>query len=367
MAWGGQQFKNFDSSIAAPALVPLIKALYGSANTRAADFATAKAQSEAILGLGISFYTKLLFFLRPAPDAYILDQWTAKSITLLQRPPIIRLTRPTHSGFCRAEPNTTPNDYEAFCRASDAMSAILWPKYLGATGEHVEMVMFDRNRPDGFWRGFVRINFAHPVSGDLLFRGAESLTRALDYRVGLLVLKFRGRLHVISITTHCCQWSQEDCFRFLLARLHEIIAEHRLPATLVFPPGSVLCPDWFKEALERLGITLQAQNEPALPERSDAVECDEMEDDVEHNDPRLNQDSKFDQFWTWLSDGPRTVPTFAGRGEITGRIQNEALSLDRNIAPIQKSTVRSYFDRYPNNPIGNERWVYAFIKNHPNA
>ena len=248
MAWGGQQFNNFDSSIAAPALVPLIQALFGSANTRAADFATAQAQSAAILGLGISFYTKLLFFLRPATDAYSLDQWTAKSITLLQSQPIIHLTRPANNGFCRAEPNTTPNEYEAFCRALDAMSAILWPKSPGASGEDVEMAMFDRNLPDGFWRGFVRVNFTHPVSGDLLFRGAESLTRALDYRAGLLVLKFGGRLHVISITTHCCQWSQEDSFRFLLSRLHELTAEHGLPVTLVLPPGSALCPDWFKEA-----------------------------------------------------------------------------------------------------------------------
>jgi hypothetical protein len=255
MAWGGQSQPHFSVSVTQPGLVPLINYLLGSVNTRMGDFAYAQAQCARISGLKISFYTKLLFFLRPTQDSYILDQWTAKSINLIQHPHIVRLTKPNfkYKGACRAMHNTTPQEYEAFCQALNGMHALLWPLH-AANGEDVEMAMFDRNRPDGFWRKFTRLNFAHPVAGKILHGGAESLTQAFDFRSGYLIIRqiLPSRIFVIQIHGSCCHWSQDDCYRFLLARLKELLAQHGLPVTLVLPLG--LCPAWFTQALDDLGI-----------------------------------------------------------------------------------------------------------------
>ena len=259
MAWGGQHFGNFDKSCGDPALKPLILALLASANNRQSDFLVTQAAAAFIPGLGISFYTKLLFFLRPVQDAYILDQWTAKSLLLLQFPPVIRLMRRSE-GYNQADPDTTQAEYECFCKAVEGLRGSLWPVGLPTTGEQVEMAMFDRSRPDGFWRAFVRINFDHPRAGKLLVNGGESLTQAHDYRCGLLVIRRIDppRLFVIGIHGSCCHWSSDDCYRLLLARLRELLAQHKLPITLVLPPGP--CPQWFTDALKALGITVETSN-----------------------------------------------------------------------------------------------------------
>ncbi len=259
MAWGGQRFGNFDLSIGSRTLAPLIQNLLASANNRQIDFSATQAAAALIPGLGISFYTKLLFFLRPVQDAYILDQWTAKSILLLQFPPVIRLMRRS-AGYNQAHPGTTQAEYECFCKAVQGLRGSLWPVGLPTTGEQVEMAMFDKSRPDGFWRAFVRINFDHPRAGKLLVNGGESLTQAHDYRCGLLVIRRIDppRLFVIGIHGSCCHWSSDDCYRLLLARLRELLAQHKLPITLVLPPGP--CPQWFTDALKALGITVETSN-----------------------------------------------------------------------------------------------------------
>ncbi len=273
MAWGGQNFRNFDLSVGAPGLEPLVLALLASANNRQTDFVNTQVASAAIPGLGISFYTKLLFFLRPIQDAFILDQWTAKSILLLQFPPVIGLEQP---GFARADPATRPAEYERFCQAVEALRGLLWPVGPPPTGEQVEMAMFDRSRPDGFWRGFVKINFEHPKAGELLADGGESLTQAQDYRCGLLVIRRIDppRLFVIGIHGSCCHWSSDDCYRLLLARLRELLAQHKLPITLVLPPGP--CPQWFTDALQALGITVECSN---WSDASASADADTDDDD----------------------------------------------------------------------------------------
>ena len=286
MAWGEQHFGNFDSSCGAPALEPLIVALLASANNRQIDFAATQASAGRIPGLGISFYTKLLFFLRPVQDAYIVDQWSAKSILLLQFPPVIRLGPLGKGGFARAHSATTPAEYERFCQAVECLRGPLWPVGPPPTAEQVELAMFDRNRPDGFWRGFVRINFKHPVAGKLLEKGGESLTEAQDYRCGLLVIRRidPARLFVIGgIHGSCCHWSSDECYRLLLARLRELLAQHKLPITLVLPPGP--CPQWFTDALKALGITVETSEventdisagaDPAEDPEAEAVESEQ--------------------------------------------------------------------------------------------
>ena len=280
MAWGGQRFGNFVKSCRAPALAPLIRALLASTNNRQIDFAPTQAAAALIPGLGISFYTKLLFFLRPVQDAYILDQWTAKSILLLQFPPVIRLGPLGYEGFARAHPATTPAEYECFCKAVEGLRGPLWPVGPPPTGEQVEMAMFDK--PGGFWRGFVKSNFKHPVAGKLLVNGGESLTQAHDYRCGLLVIRRIDppRLFVIGIHGSCCHWSSDDCYRLLLARLRELLAQHKLPITLVLPLGP--CPQWFTDALQALGITVETSE---VESKNPSAGAGTDDDDKELFDP----------------------------------------------------------------------------------
>ena len=282
MAWGGQRFGNFDVSIGSRTLARLIQDLLASANNRQIDFLATQAAAALIPGLGISFYTKLLFFLRPVQDVYIFDQWTAKSLLLLQFPPVIRLGPLGNAGFARAHPATTPAEYERFCQTVDDLRTVLWPGFPAATAEQVEMAMFDRSRPDGFWRAFVRINFKHPVAGKLLVNGGESLTQAHDYRCGLLVIRRIDppRLFVIGIHGSCCHWSSDDCYRLLLARLRELLAQHKLPITLVLPPGP--CPQWFTDAFKDLGITVECSS---WSDESASAGVDTDDDDKELLDP----------------------------------------------------------------------------------
>lgn len=304
MAWGGQHRRHFRTSIADHGLVPLINSLLTSVCSRIDDFAHTRLACAGIPGLGISFYTKLLFFLRPRQDAYILDQWTGKSINLIQHPHIVRLTRPSSKGDCQAMGNTTPDEYEGFCKALDGMPVLLWAGAI-ANGEDVEMAMFDQ--PKGFWRSFTKINFAHHVAGNLLHSGAESLTQAFDYRSGYLVIRqiHPARLFVIQIHGSCCHWSLDDSYRFLLARLRELLAQHGLPVTLVLPAGQ--CPAWFAIALNDLGIVTMDE-EWNDQEEADAEEDEGEKEDESHQDPREETKSRNDKLRIYLKEkkGPQT-------------------------------------------------------------
>jgi len=259
MAWGGQRHNHFTASIKAIGLPALIAALVASVNNRTVDFDNTKAACAHIAGLGISFFTKLLFFLRPNQDAYILDQWTAKSISLLVHPSPIPLSPLSPNGYLAASPTTTGAQYDAFCRHIDTLATTMGGAWVaGAPGEALEIAIFDRSHPDGFWRAFTRINFTNQTAGRLLQSGEESLTCPLDYRSGLLMIKRHSspRIYVIQIHGSCCSWALEDCYRFLLARAKELRDYHKIPVTIVLPPGD--CPDWFRQALLDIQIDIEA-------------------------------------------------------------------------------------------------------------
>ncbi len=153
MAWGGRgvDSRNYRLSLEAQSrknLGVILEALRKSTNDRQKDFEEMKRAAANIKGLGISFYTKLLFFFRKKPDAYILDQFTAKSSSLLFDPcPVILTT----SGY--PDPNTTPESYESFCSNVEALAKspqqpTVW------TAEQIEQAMFDVR--GGTWRKHIR-------------------------------------------------------------------------------------------------------------------------------------------------------------------------------------------------------------------
>ena len=176
MAWGGRgvDSRNYRVSLSAeslPYLTAILTKLRASSKNRQVDFAEMQLAAENIPGLGISFYTKLLFFFRDQADAYILDQFTAKSAKLLFDPCQIVLNA---SGYPDAD--NTPLSYEWFCSAAESMGAgrttlPIW------TGEQVEQAMFDVR--GGVWRKYLRSIYG---GGSLPARVAR--THAAAYGAG---------------------------------------------------------------------------------------------------------------------------------------------------------------------------------------
>jgi hypothetical protein len=151
MAWGGRDFGNYRRSLedGGERIGRLIGNLRASTANRLADFKTAQKAARSIPGLGLSFYTKLLFFLREEPDAYILDQWTAKSAVVLFPETGVQLTV-----IGLPDPDTTGPTYDAFC---SRLEACCGPDGWGpawGTGEEVEKTLFDS--PTGPWRQWLK-------------------------------------------------------------------------------------------------------------------------------------------------------------------------------------------------------------------
>ncbi len=246
MAWGEQRDDHFAVSISSSALPVLLEELRTSKNSREHDFGVTAAAG--IDGLGIAFYTKLLYFFRPAADAYILDQWTAKSAHLLFSPAPMRLGSPGEDGYYGPHPATTPKEYEAFCASLDGLGATLW-RGSGAIGENAEAAMFDVGRGRGLWRNFVKPHFAQREIGENLRKGWICCTTAQDFDDGWLVLKIDKKV-VVFVTAIK---GGERGLRVLLARLRELGATE-----VVFPTGngSVSLPDRFVQGCNALGVRI---------------------------------------------------------------------------------------------------------------
>lgn len=159
MAWGGRDFGNYRRSLedGGDAIIKLVKTFRKSTSTRQDDFQMIQTAARSIPGLGISFYTKLLFFLREKPDAYILDQWTAKSATLLFPALTICLTA---AGL--PDPETTGQTYDAFCSRLEACCGSDGWGVAWRTGEEVERTIFDS--PKGPWRQWLKAFLSEDTS-----------------------------------------------------------------------------------------------------------------------------------------------------------------------------------------------------------
>jgi peroxiredoxin len=153
MAWGASRMDNYRDTIERSSiknLTKLIRRLRSSRRSRRDDFAATQAACQNISGLNVSFYTKLLFFFRAGSDAYILDQWTAKSAVLLFPDCGVSLTS---AGL--PKPDTTPEAYDAFCQTIENLARRLGPPW--TNGEEVERTLFDN--PKGEWRKHLKVMF----------------------------------------------------------------------------------------------------------------------------------------------------------------------------------------------------------------
>ncbi|MDX2111561.1 MAG: hypothetical protein SFY80_15120 [Verrucomicrobiota bacterium] len=181
MAWGGRglrypHYRNSLTGRSGDNLIKILEQLRTSDSDRIHDFNAMQQAAENINGLGIAFYTKLLYFFRPQPNAYILDRHLARSVSLLYDPclnpgpyPCEILTGQDGS----PDPQTNPKNYEGFCRFIEAMGRLLNQDIPAEafdqalrdgiasarpwTGEAVELALFGSS--GGNWREYVENNF----------------------------------------------------------------------------------------------------------------------------------------------------------------------------------------------------------------
>lgn len=111
MAWGGMRISNGRRAWKHHTeWEPALDALRSSELSRETDYERLRSlRPKPMRGVGPAFFTKLLFFLRPRQDAFILDQWTAKSVQLLTGSAKPRICR-----NCVTDTNMGA-DYEWYC------------------------------------------------------------------------------------------------------------------------------------------------------------------------------------------------------------------------------------------------------------
>ncbi len=100
-------------------------------------------------GLRPGYFTKLVFFLCPKHDGYVMDQWIAKSVNLICGEALIKL-----DGDFVSDDNS-PQVYEQFCQIIDTIGIAL-----GFGGPEVEERLFSKGgTKPGEWRRYVKANW----------------------------------------------------------------------------------------------------------------------------------------------------------------------------------------------------------------
>ena len=99
-------------------------------------------------GLGIAYYTKLICFLNPCLNGYIMDQWTSKSINFLTGENLV-----TFSGI-RVNDNNSYETYEKFCVSIEKLA-----NKLKCDPIQAEERIFSKGRKKGAWRTYLIDNY----------------------------------------------------------------------------------------------------------------------------------------------------------------------------------------------------------------
>ena len=153
MAWGGMvnrannpQMLYRKLKVDKPARVAFIRALdkirFGNiSNAEAFDLIQSLRETGYLPGLGVSFFTKVLYFLRPGKNAFILDQFTAKAINYLNSKDPQSYPRLAMTGDMPAS-SLTGRDYEAYNQAIKQVAIDLKDDLGDMTPEEAEFTIF---------------------------------------------------------------------------------------------------------------------------------------------------------------------------------------------------------------------------------
>lgn len=145
MAWGGQHRRYARAAWEQRTRLSVkLTALRDGNLSRTAAFDLFTGDG-AVPGLGVAFFTKLLFFFREAEDAYILDQWTGKSINLLCGQEVVPFDANAVSR------RMTANHYARYCSTIEDLGTAL-----GTTPAEAEaLLLSEGGRRPAPWRAHV--------------------------------------------------------------------------------------------------------------------------------------------------------------------------------------------------------------------
>lgn len=138
LAWGGMRPANaFNSADEFDRCLALVRSFRGTRRNCYRKFRRAQIQ-----GLGPAFGTKLIRYLRPkaSDHGFIMDQWLAKSVNLVDSRAKIRMDGEYVS------PRNTERDYVRFCKCIEALA-----EELEASAIELEEFMFASPK----WRAYV--------------------------------------------------------------------------------------------------------------------------------------------------------------------------------------------------------------------
>jgi hypothetical protein len=99
-----------------------------------------KRKAKLFKGLGIAYFTKLLWFIRPDLNGYILDQYTARSVNYIIGKPLIKL----ESGKYVSVRNNK-SVYENYCKVVEEIA-----EKIALNPENTEERLFGGDYPE--WR-----------------------------------------------------------------------------------------------------------------------------------------------------------------------------------------------------------------------
>ena len=101
-------------------------------------------------GVGPAYFTKIMFFLRPDLNAYILDQWTSRSINLLYPEESLIRLGPSNNVL----DSNSGETYEIFCLKIEDLA-----KRIGRTSIETEKIIFGGGgKNPAPWRKYVVAN-----------------------------------------------------------------------------------------------------------------------------------------------------------------------------------------------------------------
>lgn len=153
LSWGGMRRNHGKLLMKNPELVlDLVNNLRnGKYKTRQIAFSTFQSYRKKGLlpGLGIGYFTKLICFLSPELNGYIMDQWVGKSINLLTGKEIVKIT-----GNNWVNDYNNDETYEIFCSNIDNLAIIL-----NCSGFEAEKRIFSVGRRVGIWRNYLIDNY----------------------------------------------------------------------------------------------------------------------------------------------------------------------------------------------------------------
>jgi hypothetical protein len=153
LSWGGMRRDHGKQLLANPnSVLEIVSRLRkGEFSTREEAFhEIQKLRNKGLLpGMGIGYFTKLICFLAPQLNGYIMDQWVGKSVNLISGSNIVSITS-----------NSWVNDkndcktYESFCTVIDRIG-----QELDCTGFEAERRLFSIGKDKGQWRKYVKSNW----------------------------------------------------------------------------------------------------------------------------------------------------------------------------------------------------------------